>query len=430
MHVLILHHHLNPGGVTKVIESQIQAIKFAAKNISISIICGDANGRTAFEGCMINQNKIINYLEKKTDNSSLISRVAEITAFIRNNIRNDTVLHCHNLNLGKNPLLLMAVFNLASEGVAVVNHCHDFAEDRPLNMKALNRMIRQTGLRTREVLYPDMPNYHFIVLNTFDYNRILKTGIPAGRVHLMPNPVSLEDYVPGENEQELRIKICIRLSLDSQKKICTYPVRAIRRKNLGEFILLAVLHESTCQFVITQPPKNPDELSGYYRWKEFCVKHGIHIKFEAGDVVNHEDLIRISDFCITTSTREGFGMAFLEPWLVNTPVCGRDLPAITGDLKSYGLEFPGLYNSIRVDSASGTVDFKDLDPEEQLKYITRVRESPGEKEKLIGMNPFLAILFNSIEPDIIFRNRQIILNQFSLANYGKRLLELYKDLSR
>jgi len=275
-----------------------------------------------------------------------------------------------------------------------------------------------------------MPNYHFIVLNTFDYNRILKTGIPAGRVHLMPNPVSLEDYVPGENEQELRIKICIRLSLDSQKKICTYPVRAIRRKNLGEFILLAVLHESTCQFVITQPPKNPDELSGYYRWKEFCVKHGIHIKFEAGDVVNHEDLIRISDFCITTSTREGFGMAFLEPWLVNTPVCGRDLPAITGDLKSYGLEFPGLYNSIRVDSASGTVDFKDLDPEEQLKYITRVRESPGEKEKLIGMNPFLAILFNSIEPDIIFRNRQIILNQFSLANYGKRLLELYKDLSR
>ncbi len=90
------------------------------------------------------------------------------------------ILHCHNPNLGKNPALTLAIYQLARQGFSIVNHCHDFPEDRPENMKRLNDMFDQSGLSSREVLYPDLPGYHFAVLNTCDYNRVLKM------VYLLP----------------------------------------------------------------------------------------------------------------------------------------------------------------------------------------------------------------------------------------------------
>ncbi len=67
----------------------------------------------------------------------------------------------------------------------------------------------------------------------------------------------------------MKADIVTRLGLDPEKKIITYPVRAIRRKNIGEFILLAVLFEGTCQFNITQAPKNPVGIAGIYAMEEF-----------------------------------------------------------------------------------------------------------------------------------------------------------------
>jgi hypothetical protein len=317
---------------------------------------------------------------------------------------------------------------MAREGYRIVNHCHDFAEDRPRNMDALNAMVHETGLTTGSILYPDLPAYHFAVLNSCDHRRILNSAIPEDRVHLLPNPVAMESADPAKTSRENRDGIMNQLQLDRKKKICTYPVRAIRRKNLGEYLLLAELFKDSCQFLVTQPPQNPDELPGYIHWKEFSLQHDIGMKFEAGMIVNHEDLIRISDFCITTSSREGFGMVFLEPWLAGTPVAGRNLPCITADLMRYGMELPGLYDHILVQTEKGPADFKDLDPAEQEEFIIRIIQEPGEKDKLHRMNPFLASLFAGIKPGIMERNREIILNQFSVANYGKRLLALYKSL--
>jgi glycosyltransferase involved in cell wall biosynthesis len=427
MHVLILHHHLNPGGVTKVIESQIQAIKFAAKNISISIICGDANGRTAFEGCMINQNKIINYLEKKTDNSSLISRVAEITAFIRNNIRNDTVLHCHNLNLGKNPLLLMAVFNLASEGVAVVNHCHDFAEDRPENLKLLEQIISQnTKTALSCMMYPSLSHYEYIVLNSCDYERIIALGARPDKVHLLQNPVMVRTPIKSTVS---RAEVFTRLGLDPQKKLCLYPVRAITRKNIGECILLAVLFAETIQFAVTQPPRNPLELPQYEHWKEYCAKRNINLKFEAGTIIDYEDLMNISDFCITTSYREGFGMVYLEPWLAGTPVVGRELPCVIIDIKKKGVQFPRLYEQIRVIKDNKFHDFKDFTVDSQERYINDIIDQPDKKEQLLSDNPFLRMMFDPINHEVIKVNQEIIRRHFSIEQYGKKLLEIYRKIS-
>ena len=240
-------------------------------------------------------------------------------------------------------------------------------------------MFDHAGLSSREVLYPDLPGYHFAVLNTCDYNRVLENGVPPARIHLLQNPVS----VNTGRKHEMKADIVTRLGLDPEKKIITYPIRAIRRKNIGECILLAVLFEGTCQFNITQAPKNPMELPAYIRWKNFCEKNKIQVKFETGVTVNHEDLIRISDFCITTSIREGFGMVYLEPWLAGTPVSGRNLSCITDDLRKYKLEFPRLYDRIEVKTDSGNCDFRDLETGEQENLILRILGSSREKEIIL-----------------------------------------------
>ena len=287
-------------------------------------------------------------------------------------------------------------------------------------------MFDLSGISSREVLYPDLPGYHFAVLNSCDYKRVLENGVTPDRVHLLQNPVS----IASRRKYEMKADIVARLGLDPEKKIITYPIRAIRRKNIGECILLAVLFEGTCQFNITQAPRNPAELPAYMRWKNFCEENKIQVKFETGVIVNHEDLIGISDFCITTSIREGFGMVYLEPWLAGTPVSGRDIPCITDDLRKYKLEFPRLYDRIEVETVTGNCDFRDLETGEQENLILRLLKSPREKELILRSNLFLDSLFNDVPPELIRKNRLLIRKHFSTTTYGKRLFTLYKNLSR
>jgi glycosyltransferase involved in cell wall biosynthesis len=424
MKIAILHYHLNPGGVTRVIESQVRGLSETNPDAEIVILCGSRVSESVFGKTPVLEDECLLYDESGDTITSIREKAARIRSFVVCHA-SGFILHCHNPNLGKNPALTLAIYQLAREGFSIVNHCHDFAEDRPENMQRLNRMLVQEGLSWREVLYPEINGYHFAVLNTCDFNRIIENGVPPGRVHLLQNPVAVSSRRKGN----VKAGIVDHLGLDDNKKLVTYPVRAIRRKNIGECILLAVLFEKTCQFNITQAPKNPAELPAYLRWRNFCEENKIQVKFETGGIVNHEDLIGISDFCITTSLREGFGMVYLEPWLAGTPVAGRNLSCITDDLKKYKIEFPRLYDRINVITDSGMRDFGDLEAAEQENLILGLLKSSHEKDLIIKSNLFLNSLFNGIEPGLIRKNRLIIRKHFSVTNYGKRLFTLYKNIS-
>ena len=46
------------------------------------------------------------------------------------------------------------------------------------------------------------------------------------------------------------------------------------------------------------------------------------------------DMVRVADLVITTSVLEGFGFAYLEPWILDRAVIGRSIPFITPDFQS------------------------------------------------------------------------------------------------
>lgn len=432
MKVAILHHHLNPGGVTRIMQLQAESLRRVFPEIEIVVITGHATNPKPFKALEIPivEYPPLDYLHRRRGlEQELPELLSDITNFLKSNIDRNTIIHVHNLNLGKNPVLTLALSAMARQGYHLFNHCHDFAEDRPENMKFLHEIVEdyfQEDLH--RVLYPDNSTSFFATLNSFDYKRLLQKGIPEKRVLLLPNPVEV-NKTEGVVVENVREMICRTLGLDGNKLLITYPVRVIRRKNIGEFILPSALFANRAHWLVTQPPKNPVEMKPYQNWKDFCERLHLDVVFEAGLKVDFMELLTASDLCLTTSTREGFGMVFLEPWLLGTPVMGRNIGYVTRDLIESGVQFPLLYDEIEVETENGQADFATLEMEEQQQVIRHALQDAAYAEKVRLQNPMLLKLFDEVSGVVIENNRKVIEENYSLKKYAHTLYEVYRKMA-
>lgn len=426
MQICIAHSHLNPGGVTRIIESQVECL---AGN-SVKVIVGACSNPEIItsKGAELHLIEDLNYLEnQKYSDKEAMQMLHKIHREIRSYLTADSILHFHNLNLGKNPIVTYAVYLLAKEGLRVFNHAHDFAEDRPANYQFLKEILSNIFLQQiEEVLYPQLPNYQFGVLNSFDFERLQKYGVQKERIEWLPNPVIFNTTEDISDKKGAKKEICNQLNLNENKLLVTYPVRVIQRKNIGELILLSVLFSEKVNFAVTQPPKNPVEIKLYNHWLEFCKNENIQVSFEAGNKVNFEKLLIASDFCITTSYQEGFGMVYLEPWLLNTPVVGRDIEYITRDFTNDGFQFSTLYKQLIIPAYKK--DFKDFNMEKQMEIIVNVKNHRDQKEQIFEQNPVLSALFESVNTSVFEKNKNLIKNNYSLHGYGIKLQNRYKKM--
>ncbi len=432
MNLFIIHHHLNPGGVTRIIQSQVSSLRRYYPDVNISLMTGDISDTSFFDdlGVKVILNKELNYLTN-TDitKAGAYKLLASLTAFFKQQIATDDIIHVHNLNLGKNPVMTFALVSMAEKGYRLFNHSHDFAEDRPANMEFLRNVIEVLfGRDTENILYPGYDNYRYGMLNSFDFDRLVESGIDRTMITLLPNPVHFtrkRDTTP----EQARKNICKALQLDCDAKIITYPVRVIRRKNIGELALMSVLFDKKANWLVTQAPQNPEEITHYEEWKKFCSEHGIRIVFEAGTKVNFEELLMASDVCITTSTREGFGMVFMEPWLLDTPVMGRNISYVTDDLMGSGIKFPMLYDRILTDKSKNDQDFGWMTPEQQMSILKRLVEDNEARQQVMELNPELKKLFLPVPVETINHNKKVITENYSLKNYSDKLYDIYKKLA-
>lgn len=427
MRVVIVHYHLLPGGVTTVIGSQIEAIRQAIPHAEIVLVTGLQPTANMAVNAKTDINSAFGYHSVFSSSIQFEELSGYMLRILRQYETGETVFHFHNPNLGKNPALTWAVYRLSEENHAVIDHCHDFAEDRPANMDLLQASLGMvTGLPLQTIFRPDCQKRHLVVLNNCDKKRIAGAGFPSERLHMVHNPVRIIEDMETESLDSLRKKICDVLGFPPHLPVITYPVRAIARKNIGELLLVAAMYEDRASFAITQPPKNPDEMNGYNRWKDFAIQRFQNVRFEAGEWVSYTDLIRISDFCITTSIREGFGMVYLEPFLFGVPVAGRELPCITDDLRRLGLRYSSLYPSLIVNHGRREVDFAGLPAEEQRAVIDRAMRSEDYRQQVEAVNPVLKNLLTPVSEEVMHSNINIIKDQFSLKQYGERLSEIYR----
>lgn len=336
MRVAIVHYHLQNGGVTRIICHLQKAL--GDRGLKTVALTGKPPA-VQVHGPW----RVVPGLQYEADRPAItaVELAAQMRAEASAALGGPPDLwHVHNHSLGKSLVLPVALRQLAEEGEHLLLQIHDFAEDgRPANYQAMRaRMAASRGTSLSRLLYPQAGHLHYAVLNSRDYRYLRDAGLDAEHLHSLPNPVEL-----GQIDEDKPT----RAELPS---LWLYPTRAIRRKNLGEFLLWSILAPEDALFAVTSGPENPLEQPRYQRWKRVATELALPVHFEMvrPDRYSFVELLRLADVAVTTSVAEGFGMAFLEPWTVNTPVCGRDLPEITTGFALEGLVQPWGYRRLEV----------------------------------------------------------------------------------
>ena len=161
-----------------------------------------------------------------------------------------------------------------------------------------------------------------------------------------------------------------------------YPVRIEKRKNIEEAVLVTkILNKSGegYRLVVTLPFLEDYKI----RLKQLAEKYEIPCSLgEAGKFIGFDktkgftiaELFSISDLAVSTSVREGFGFAFIEPWISGTPLIGRKIQSVTEDFENSGMILDSLYDN---DPLPVRENF-----EERIKLIEKILSNPELLEKI------------------------------------------------
>lgn len=367
------------------------------------------------------------------------------------------VWHAHNPSLAKNVVLTACVSRLARRGEAVLLQIHDFPEDgRPGNYQILKEALRDYASRMGSVLYPISERVAYATLNSRDCAILQRSGIPSESTFILANPIAETSVESGEDA----------LSILGVERLLLYPSRSIRRKNIGEAILCALRMPPGAWVGLTLAPENPKARPVYDRWKKLAGRWNTPILFELGsrEDVTYEALLGAAYAFLTTSVGEGFGLAFLEPWMIGKGVVGRDLPEITRDFRRQSLKLDGLYDRLPIPVdwvgpnevealmtdtlermyraygkelsprmaqraldhlvVGGRTDFGCLDEATQIGVLERIVNDPGLINALD-----LSILDTEFEKETMERNAEILRRLYNGPAYADRLLSIYKRLA-
>ncbi|MCF8005119.1 MAG: glycosyltransferase family 4 protein [Chromatiaceae bacterium] len=462
MRIAIVHFHLQTGGVTRVIQHACAAL--ASAGHSVVVLSGEPPQQPGSLAARVEVVSALGYEERRQPLGASALQQAMEQAAARALGGPPDLWHIHNHCLGKNLALPEALRRLAEAGHRLLLQPHDFAEDgRPaLYRRMLETIGAQDGARLSAHLYPVAPQIHYATLNERDHGFLAAAGVPSTQLHRLPNAVS---FAGEQDSRASRPPSSQQTAARSDHRRWLYPTRAIRRKNLGELLLWAALADPEDRFATTQAPQNPLEQPIYQRWVALAQALALPVDLALG--AGNSDfgaLLASSHALMTTSVAEGFGLAFLEPWLIGRPLAGRDLPEITADFRADGLDLSGLYRRLpvpldwldtaalrrRLDQAlaapasaygrereaddlerawraavdeEGRVDYGRLDEDAQTQVLRHVRADPAASSALDATSPPL-----TADAELIARNQAVVEREYLIDGYRRRLEAIYQSL--
>ncbi len=456
MKVAILHFHLRRGGVTSVMLKQATCLATTTQPPQLAFIVGATEVESPPVPVFVVPELDYDSFSgiHKVDLMAGAERLAKAIAAALGQAfpKGCDLLHVHNPLLCKNVHLLGALALLKSWGLPLLVQVHDLAEDfRP---------------EVYDSLWPYPESCDYAVINQRDRNHLVAAGLEPDHVHLLPNPVSfVEDFDPrGPYEQEIRLG----------RTLALYPVRAIGRKNIGEAILLSRFLPEGTSMAVTLPPTSRGEMQRYNHWVSLAQTGSYPIAFEVGVGATLSGLYDTAFCVVTTSVKEGFGYAYLDPLIRGVPVVGREIPHIVKDFADKGIGFTGLYQRIEIPRSSLPMSalrqtanariavfrdsygasFAGLDGSERLESIlqglatrfeqeeldfgclsadlqgqvlNRIQTDPGYAHLIEETNPFVKSVFEGITTEAeALRLRTAVLGGYGEREYGQSLLTAYE----
>lgn len=381
------------------------------------------------------------------------------------------VILTENLGIGIDPSVTYAFYLYTQycytkgDKKKFIHRVHDFVQQRPvnfLNVKKFHHSHFGIVPDWHSVPYPAYPNIKYISINRYDSSRLIEHGIEEKNIFYIPNSIDKSIIPKDDRSAELRQRIIDKEGLDPDVKFLLYPVRCVRRKNVEEAIFLTQFFnklanaktsrknchlEGKFHLLVSLRPTNGDDAHYTDQLIEFVNKHRLPVSIGFNNLVSLEreidsadpskikkysigDMYRVSDLVITTSILEGFGFAYLEPWIMDRAVIGRSIPMITPDFQARGMKIGHLYTAFIVERH----DFKDIGQEkptldaavqQRLNYILKL-EQTSFIDKLIKSNETsvlatLRIFDEERRKEVISRNREVVEDAFSQERIGKQL---------
>ena len=384
------------------------------------------------------------------------------------------VILAENLGIGIDPTVTYAFYLYtqycyeARITKKFIYRVHDFVQQRPhffRNVKKFHEYRFGVVPNWHSVLYPASPNIKYIAINRYDRSRLIEHGIEENNVFYIPNSVDSAMIPPDDRTDELRVKIINKEKLDSSVRFILYPVRCVRRKNVEEAIFFTCYLNSLAagntkrnhghikgQFhlLVSLRPESGDDAHYANQLIEFANKQRLPVSIGFNDLVALDresdpqnptkierygvgDMVRVADLVITTSVLEGFGFAYLEPWILDRPVIGRSIPFITPDFQSHGMKLGHLYTVLFV----ANQDFKDIGKEEaapeqvlQRKLETIINlADPSFVDKVFARNETttratIRLLDPLKRKKIVAVNKKVVKKVYSNSAIGKQIYEV------
>lgn len=390
MHLVVLHYHLLPGGVTGVIVEGTRALLHQMPEIDrITVVCGRQDNAEAVRGLVLGGSgdrlgpdrfsvevePLVDYLGRANPGDEAAIRRMLLERYCRN----DAVLWVHNYQLGKNPALTRAVVAIAAERPRqrLILQIHDFPEcARYENLARLEREVPGT-------LYPLRTNVRYALINSRDRSLLISAGIPERHAVLLENPVEVEESPPLRESALVRPEAAeVRERLFAafgsrfpaaapDAPVLLYPVRTIRRKNVLEAGFIAASADAPMNLFVTLPGVSVQErvysqmVAETFRAGLIPGLWGFGREMEAIGL-SFADVVTASDMVVSSSVQEGFGYQFINALTWGRPLLARYLDVLDAVTPIFDGHPHTLYRSVDVPLSSPSI--RSLRPYLRLRY--------------------------------------------------------------
>lgn len=362
MKLVVVHYHLRPGGVRRVIELATPALAGARPGSVRGVVLatgeppdpGWVRGLSArLAGVPVDVEVHAGFGYATGPAGPDWRRTSgEAVARLRSVASGDAVVWAHNLGLGRNLPLAGSLAAAAADGAfPLVSLHHDWwFENRwqHLNLGSGGAPRNLTEV-AGAVLAPG-PGIAHLAINRTDA-AVLAQHLP-GRGGWLPNPVDAGAPPSAGRVAAARRWLTRRIGEDAP--VWLLPCRLLRRKNIAEALLLTRWLRPEAWLVTTAGPSSSDEqayaralaaAAGHHRWRLL-----LGALADAGaDAPSVPELMQASEAVLLTSLQEGFGLPFVEAAAAGRPLLARELPNIAPDLAAFGFTFPQSYPDILVD---------------------------------------------------------------------------------
>jgi glycosyltransferase involved in cell wall biosynthesis len=405
MKLVIVHYHLRPGGVRRVIELATPHLVSQFGNSIDSIILAsgekpDDKWEKHFRGQLKTKPvklfidpSLAYFSEQNLPASQVQKRLQDALKALLGGFSSENVMiWAHNLGIGRNLLLTRELTRICvSRNIPLALHHHDWwFDNRWLRWEEMYRSGFRTLSLAARAIFPAARSLRHLTINRADA-LCLRSHFPQNSCWL---PNLIERPMPPTMARIRKARSWLRnIVKDDSAPIWILPCRGLRRKNIAEALLLVRWLRPTAWLVTTCGASSANERPYFdklaaaareYRWP-------LRLGVLRGDETNKPaiaELLAASEAVMLTSIQEGFGLPYLEAAAARRPLIARSLPNVAPDLARFGFRFPQYYHELLIDAR--LFDWR-AEKKRQAELFRSWRQSlPQPVRHFAGVPEFLA----------------------------------------